>query len=246
MAEATKKTTTRTTKTTAKTKVEEAVSQEGTEKQMPEAADPVEKETVQKTYSEADVKALIDEALKARAEELAKAVQPQVVMQVKSDESVTILFLGAIAEGTVVSLGSLGQINRAGGTIDVPKTEFFQGMTYTVERMLQNRKLIVVNGLTDEERERFGVKYKDGELLSVNNFYRLLDLDVATLKDLYPKLCEEHQRMIATMFITAYEKGDIRVNMEKAKALNKLSKRIDQEGLFTPIIKSLNDKNLDD
>lgn len=202
-------------------------------------------------FSEDDVKALIAEALKAKEQEFVQLVQAQtraqpVVMQVKNDEMVTLLFLGAIAQGTVVSLGTLGQINRAGGTIDVPKSAFFQGLTYSVEKMLQKRSLIVVNGLTDEERERFGVKYRDGELLSANNFYRLLDLDVATLKDIYPKLCEEHQRMIATMFITAYEKDDVRVNMEKVKALNKISKKLDKDGLFTPIVQSLNDKNLND
>lgn len=202
-------------------------------------------------FSEDDVKALIAEALKAKEQEFVQLVQAQtraqpVVMQVKNDEMVTLLFLGAIAQGTVVSLGTLGQINRAGGTIDVPKSAFFQGLTYSVEKMLQKRSLIVVNGLTDEERERFGVKYRDGELLSANNFYRLLDLDVETLKDIYPKLCEEHQRMIATMFITAYEKDDVRVNMEKVKALNKISKKLDKDGLFTPIVQSLNDKNLND
>lgn len=248
MAESTtKKATAKTTVTKAK-----AVNAEA-EVTVSKAAEnvPVKGQEAPKMFSEDDVKALIAEALKAKEQEFVQLVQAQtraqpVVMQVKNDEMVTLLFLGAIAQGTVVSLGTLGQINRAGGTIDVPKSAFFQGLTYSVEKMLQKRSLIVVNGLTDEERERFGVKYRDGELLSANNFYRLLDLDVATLKDIYPKLCEEHQRMIATMFITAYEKDDVRVNMEKVKALNKISKKLDKDGLFTPIVQSLNDKNLND
>lgn len=253
MAESTtKKATARAASTKAKTvsmEAEETVSKTAEAAPVKEQSDPTL--TKAKMFSEDDVKALIAEALKAKEQELVSLAQRQaaaqpVVMQVKQDDMVTLLFLGAIAQGTVVTLGTLGQINRAGGTIDVPKSAFFQGLTYTVEQMLQNRKLIVVNGLTDEERERFGVKYRDGELLSANNFYRLLDLDVATLKDIYPKLCEEHQRMIATMFITAYEKDDVRVNMEKVKALNKISKKLDKDGLFTPIVQSLNDKNLND
>ena len=248
MAESTtKKATAKTTVTKAKAVNAEA---EVTVSKAAENA-PVKEQEAPKMFSEDDVKALIAEALKAKEQEFVQLVQAQtraqpVVMQVKNDEMVTLLFLGAIAQGTVVSLGTLGQINRAGGTIDVPKSAFFQGLTYSVEKMLQKRSLIVVNGLTDEERERFGVKYRDGELLSANNFYRLLDLDVETLKDIYPKLCEEHQRMIATMFITAYEKDDVRVNMEKVKALNKISKKLDKDGLFTPIVQSLNDKNLND
>lgn len=234
---------------TVSTEAEETVSKAAEAAPAKEQSAPTQPKA--KMFSEDDVKALIAEALKAKEQELVRLAQMQkvaqpVVMQVKQDDMVTLLFLGAIAQGTVVSLGTLGQINRAGGTIDVPKSAFFQGLTYTVEQMLQKRKLIVVNGLTDDERERFGVKYREGELLSVNNFYRLLDLDVDTLKDLYPKLCEEHQRMVATMFITAYGKGDVRVNMEKVKALNKISKKLDKDGLFTPIIEGLNAQNLED
>ena len=209
------------------------------------------------TFSMEEVRAMIAEALREQKKELEeqlKNTQPQVVMQVKQDDMVTLLFLGAIADGTVVTLGKLGQINRAGGTIDVPKSEFFQGLNSTVEKMLQNRKLIVVNGLTQEERERFNVNYKDGELLTQKTYFKVLDLDVETLKQLYAKLCDEHKRTVATLFISAYEKGDPRVNAEKVKALNKLSKKVkskitqepEKDGLFFPILESMGKKLLED
>lgn len=190
------------------------------------------------------VKKAVAEALKQA--QLDQSKQEQVVMQVKKDEFVTLLFLGAIADGTVVALGKLGQINRAGGTIDIPKSTFLQGMDYKVERMLQSRKLIVVNGLTEEERERFGVNYREGELLTQSMFYKLLDFDAKDIAQIYESLCPEHKRLVATMFITAYEKGDIRVNAEKVKALNKLSKTIDKDGLFTPILESMGKKMTED
>lgn len=218
-----------------------------------------EAEATGKNFTESEVRAMIAEALREQRKELDEQLakqnsQPQVIMQVKSDETVTLLFLGAIADGTVVDLGKLGQINRAGGTIDVPKTEFFQNLNYTVERLLQKRKLIVVNGLTDNERERFGVAYKEGELLTQKTYYKILDLDIATLKAMYAKLCDEHKRIVATMFITAYEKGDLRVNTDKVKALNKLSRKVtnpftgepEKDGLFTPILEDMGKQMLKD
>ena len=212
-----------------------------------------------RNFTEAEVKAMSAEALREQRQELdgqiaKQSSQPQVIMQVKQDDTVTLLFLGAIADGTVVDLGKLGQINRAGGTIDVPKSEFFQKLNYTVEKMLQNRKLIVVNGLNDSERERFGVAYKDGELLSQKVFYKILDLDLDALKAIYSKLCDEHKRIVATMFITAYERGDLRVNTDKVKALNKLSRKVknpftgelEKDGLFTPILEDMGKQMLKD
>lgn len=185
-------------------------------------------------YSAEAVAAMLKEAAENAVREYANA---HPVLHVKEDDTVTLLFIGAIAKDTVVSLGKIGQINRGGGTLDVPKKEFLQNINGAVERMLLNRKLIVVNGLTDEERERYGVKYTEGELLTQHTYYKLLDIDGDRLTALFAALCDSHKVTVAKMYANAYfELHDNRVNRDNVLALAKLAKGTAADGMFNAII----------
>lgn len=190
-----------------------------------------------------------DIVAKAVAEALAKqsASQPQTVLQVAKDEYVTIMYIGANASGTVVAMPKWGSITYAGGMIDVPKKEFMQGIGIPVNNaLLRNRKIIVVNGLTKEEKVRFGVDYKEEELLSADMFFSLLNYGKDDICKIFDRLCEEHKRTVAKLYLTAYfEQHDNRVNPETVKALNKLSKSVDKDGLFTPILEDYGKKFAD-
>lgn len=197
-----------------------------------------------KQYSAKEVNDIVQKAI-AEALEKYKASQPQMVMQVAQDEYVTILFIGAIAEGTTVSMPKWGQINYAGGMLDIPKKEFLQGIGVQVNNaLLRERQIIVLSGLTDEERRRFGVDYKEGEYLTVTALYELIGYDTEKVCDIFAKLCNEHKRIVAKIFIGAYfDKRDNRINRDTVKALNSLSKAVDKEGLFTPILEDMGAKD---
>ena len=201
-----------------------------------------------KKYSEDEVKAMIAEASRKAALEAVeayKASQPQTVVQVAKDEYVTVLFIGAIASGTTVSMPRWGQINYAGGMLDIPKKEFLQGIGVQVNNaLLRERQIIVLSGLTDEERRRFGVDYKEGEYLTDKALYELVGYDTEKVCDIFTKLCDEHKRIVAKVYLTAYfEKQDKRVHRDTVKALNSLSKSVDKDGLFTPIIEDMGRKD---
>lgn len=98
--------------------------------------------------------------------------------------------------------------------------------------LLNQRRLIVLNGLNEDERRRYNVDYKDGELLDMQMFDRLLDVGLERLKELFSKLCVEHKRMVATHFISSYQRGDNRISREKVEPLNDLSKSEDPKGMF--------------
>lgn len=191
-----------------------------------------------KAYTEDDVKKLIASAI---ADYSANQVPQQTIVQVAKDEYVTVLYLGAIAAGTTVCVGNLGQITYSGGTLDIPKKDFIHGLGIPViNALLRKRSLIVVEGLTDEERERFGLLYNEGELLNTGTYYKLFDLKSEEILNIYSKLCDTHKRLVAQMYITAYfEKRDNRINMECVKMLNKLSRVVDKAGLFTPILEDM-------
>lgn len=176
------------------------------------------------------------EALRRRVAELEAAAR-----QTPADGVVELTFLAAVSQDNVCSLGEYGSLNGVGGCIEVPRKEFGgKFLTPVVRSLLKDRSLIVCSGLTAEERRRYGVDYREGELLDLAAFDRLLDLDTATLTTLFDKLCPEHKEFAATRFITAYENGDNRVSREKVEALNDLSKTVDPRGLFKPILAGLN------
>lgn len=176
------------------------------------------------------------EALRRRVAELEAAAR-----QTPADGVVELTFLAAVSQDNVCALGEYGSLNGVGGCIEVPRKEFGgKFLTPVVRSLLKDRSLIVCAGLTAEERRRYGVDYREGELLDLAAFDRLLDLDPATLTTLFDKLCPEHKEFAATRFITAYENGDNRVSREKVEALNDLSKTVDPRGLFKPILAGLN------
>lgn len=207
-----------------------------------------EKRTSAKKYTEDDVQAIIAEVSRKAALEAVeayKASQPQTVVRVAKDEYVTVLFIGTIASGTTVSMPKWGQINYSGGMLDIPKKEFLQGIGAQVNSaLLRERQIIVLSGLTDEERRRFGVDYKEGEYLTAKAFFELVGYDKEKICDIFNKLCDEHKHIVAKVYLSAYfEKQDRRVHRDTVIALNNLSKSVDKEGLFTPIIEDMGRKD---
>jgi hypothetical protein len=194
----------------------------------------------EKTYTEKQVDELIKKAVKQALEEN----QAQTIVQVSKEEYVTVLLITAVADDTSVSIGEIGKINRAGNTLDIEKKTFLQCMgNPVVDTLLRKRKLIVVNGLTDEERERFGLLYEEGELLTQKAYFKLLDFTREEIVSIFEKLCEEHKRVVAKMYMTAYfDKNDNRVNLETVRDLNRLSKSVEKDGLFKTIIDDIGAK----
>lgn len=201
---------------------EEAVLMESEISETAEPADEVELKTEEKSdrreYTEAEIQAIVAAAVKNALAEQKKADDP--------DGMVTLLFLGGIAPGTTVTLDGMGRIPRDGNTLTVTKRDFFQNLGAQTDLLLRKRKLIVTDGLTDEERERYGVLYKDNELLSATVYQKLPDYDTERLSGIYEKLCPEHRELVRRVLHTGAMDGDWRVSADKLKAII----RIDRAG----------------
>ena len=228
MAETTTKST-RTRKTAPKTENEATVREEMNEK------------TAEKLYTDADVAKLIQDAIAAYAANLPKAEEKH---DERADRYVTLMYLGAIARGTTVSLGKLGVFNKAGVPRNVPKDLFFENLGRpVVEHLLSVRRLIVLDGLTADERERYGLDYSPDEILTKNAFFGLLDYSKADVCNIFEKMCIEHKNLIAKLFYTAYfENHDQRVRADTVKELNAISKNDDPRGMFTLILEDMGRK----
>lgn len=196
---------------------------------------------VQETPAEAPKSSSEDAvaALMAKVKELEEALAKAQPATLKvAEETVTVAYMAEVAPNSTLDLKEYGTL-RPGSYIEVPKKEFGNKfMSNLVRKLIDKRHLLVLNGLDEDERERWGCNYKEGEVLDQRTFDKLLDLPTDKLAEIFEKLCPEHQRFVATRMITAKEKGDNRMSAEKAKRINELSKKNDPEGMLKPVMEA--------
>ena len=245
-----KKTTTR--KTTAKkatvTKEEQAF--------MPEIGE------AKQSFSEEDVQAMIQKALAEQQKVFQKQLEEAKtnVVQVSAEtEKVVMRFQAEVADDNECIFGDnakFGKITGKRGILTVNKSDFMSSFRDgNVKWMLDHRWLVVLSGLTDEEAELFGVKYRKGEVLDDKAFAKLLDMSDEELLEVFPNLCKSYKEMVARRFYTDWIHGGAhtRNRRELIVKLNAISKK-DYEGLpdgdtrrkgaFAPIIEELNKQDI--
>lgn len=189
------------------------------------------------TFTLEQVQAMLAEASKKAAEE-AVAHERAHQAAMRGDEMVTIAYLAEVSPESELVLPGYGSM-RPQSYIEVPKKEFGNKfMSTLVRKLIDKRHLIVLDGLTKDERERWNCDYKDGEVLDERTFDKMLDYPTPQLAEIFEKLCPEHQRFVARRMITAKEKGDNRISVSKAKAINDLSKRNDPNGMLKPVMEA--------
>lgn len=220
--------------------------------QASEKADSNEKQgeaTGKKLFTEDEVKEMIAAAARDAVQEATANLQaqfasqqPQVVQVMADTEKVTMLYMCECADDNVVTFGpggSLGRITGKTGQLIIPKNQWSQFYSEFVRKMLDQRVLIVVSGLDDDEREMYGLNYQEGETLDRKAFSKMLDLGDGLL-DIFPQLCAAHKEMVARRFVTAFQQGDSRaMNRNLIVALNDMT----DDDLFLPIIEGLNAKD---
>lgn len=185
----------------------------------------------------------LEEQVERLMEKLNSVQQPQVIQVAADTEKVTLRFQSECAQDNVASFGPgglYGQITGQTGTLMVPKNEWSRFMTDQVRYLLKTRQLIVLSGMDEDERELYGVNYKEGELLDRKAFQKILDMG-KDLVDIFPDLCRSHQEMVAKRFTEAFYNGDSRaMDRDLLVKLNEITKEDGQKGMFTKLISLLN------
>lgn len=201
-------------------------------------------------YTAEQVQQMMKEAAAAAVAEALKNIHqqtaPQIVQVSTSAEQVHFLWMAPVADDNVVQFGDggmYGNIVGKTGSFYVPKPDLSRILTEMNRRFMAQRWLLVVSGLTDEEREALGVDYKPGEVLDKRAFAKLVELGDELL-NIYPALCDGHKVMAAQMYADAYRQGSRYVTRERTVKLNALSKRKGHEkGDFITIIEDMNEKD---
>lgn len=243
-----KKKTTRTRKTAAKAKTEpEAESVTVTEESETETVEvKVAGTTPAPTFTEAQVQDMIAAAV---AEAMAKQQAPQVIQVSADTEKVQFLWQAEVSDENVYEIGPNGMYGRIvgkTGSFFVPKSDLSRVMDAMFRLLLKKRWIIAVDGLADEEREAYGVAYKEGELLDKKAFARMVELGKDML-EIYPKLCAGHREMVAKRYHEAYLNRSQYVTRDIVVELNRMSKELGsngKDGDFADIIEAMNAADL--
>ncbi len=172
-----------------------------------------------------------------------KMQQPQVVTVPVSAEKVHFLWQAEVADDNKVMFGQggrLGNVTGKRGEFYVPKSEFTSMMDEQCRYYMDKRWLIVLDGLTEDEREAYGVNYKEGEFLDRKAFRKIIEMGDEIL-DIYPKLCEGNKIMVAQRYLEAFQNHSPYIKRETVIKLNEMSKdKKCPRGYFMPIVEGLN------
>lgn len=231
-----------------------------TRKRKTAAEKPVEavaEQPKEATFTAAQVEEMI---AKATADAVAKAManipqpaqQTTQIIQVADNEKVIMRFQAELADDNIATFGPngmYGQVTGKRGTVIVPKSEWSRFYDEATRHMIDDRWLVVISGMDDDERHRFNCDYKAGEVLDEQAFDKLLDMG-DELIDIFPMLCVSHQEIVGRRYLDAWYAGDKRVrDRARVTKLNEISKKsyasaeagdIRRKGIFWPIIEGLN------
>lgn len=208
---------------------------------------PIETPVEEKKDSELELlKAQIEmykKQMNEMMEQLQKTQQPQIITVPVSTEKVHFLWQAEVADDNRVMFGQggrLGSVTGKRGEFYVPKSEFTSMMDEQCRFFMDKRWLIVLDGLTEEEREAYGVNYKDGEYLDREAFRKIIEMGDKIL-DIYPNLCEGSKMMVAQRYLEAFQEHSPLVKRETVIKLNEMSKdKKCPKGYFLPIVEGLN------
>lgn len=208
-----------------------------------------------KTFTEEEVAHLVEEATRkavAAALEAQRNTAPQIVHVAADEAKVVMRFQSECSKDNRIDFGPngmFGSIQGQSGTLTVAKSDWTgRFRDNVVQALLASRELVVLSGLTDEEREIYGVNYYDGEIMEPKVFATMINMG-KDLIAIFPDLCVAHKEMVARRFTDAYERGDGRVTRELVTKLNQISKKdyrhlpegdVRRKGAFAYIIEQMN------
>ena len=184
----------------------------------------------ERTYTESEVQAII-------AQLLAK--------QKPEDENVSLYFLSVCAVNNEAELPGYGVI-RPGQYLEIPKKEFFgKFMSPQVRKFIEKRRLLVLDGLSEQERRRYNCDYKRGEILTEHALETILDMPLSGLTELFRALGKDHKifvaRYINSIVDEAQRKGvriDNRISLDLLRTLNSAAMADFPEGIFKQTIEA--------
>lgn len=195
------------------------------------------KDTPEVKKEETDLEKLVKEQAEVIAQLKAQLANSAASAKPESKEKIVFLWQAPVADYNVVEFGERGRFGRIvgnSGVVMIPKNELSQVMDVQIRHYLDLRWLIVLSGLDEDERELYGVNYKEGEYLSKEAFMDIIGTGDQIL-EIYPKLCASHKDIVARFYYEGWKEGRD-VKRETVVALNKICRN----DAFKTLIEEMN------
>ena len=239
-----KTTTTRKTSTTTKKPVQTKILPENDTvvEKVPKTAKSVETEAV-KVDPQVELLKQQIELLKAQLASQQSA--PPVVRLANDEEKVVFMWNAEVADWNQVTFGPngiYGTITGRYGTFFVPKSELSRVMDTQTRFFLQKRWLVVISGLSEDEKKMLDINYKDGELLSKDAYKYIVEMEDKIL-DIYPDLHQGHKEAVAKRYYEQWKFKNPHVKRDVVLKLIRMSAG-DEKKAFQKIIEEMNEAEL--
>jgi hypothetical protein len=186
-----------------------------------------------------------EEEIREEASHKETAAAPPIVQVVTPQaQMVKILYVDTCIPGNQIPI-SKGRFISGSGRVFSVTLEEFEGEFMTPFHMglLEKRKFIVLDGLTDEQRAQYHCDYAEGEVVRNEGMFDwFFSLSEAEAVNKFRQLCPQHRELVARRFLSAFESGDNRVDRSRVEKLNEAAKELDGKKLFAPIIQELNSR----
>lgn len=185
----------------------------------------------------------------AKPKEAEKPVEPvvQAVYVTPNEKMVQCIYIDSVIPNNEIIIGNGRKISGSGRVFSVPLSEFESTfITPLIAKLIKTRRIIVLDGLTDEQRSLYDCEYAENEVIrreGVFDFFFKKEIPEAT--EIFGSLCAEHQELVAARFMDAYlnDGSPLKRYVSRARvvALNNISKeKHNGEGIFKPMLEALN------
>ena len=185
---------------------------------------PVQEAKQENVFTEEQVRKMIAEAVAKYASEN----KQEPAHASPTDGVVTMFWQAEVNDANEIPLGPNGKFGMITGKhamLTIPKRDFVgEFRTTLIQYYLKTRNLIVIDGLTDDERRVYGLEYKQGEYLEPAVYDRLVEMGDEVL-EIFPKLHQTWREMIAVKFIEAFDNHTLKCSRDTLIKLNQISKR---------------------
>ena len=172
-----------------------------------------------------------NDLMKAQIEELKAQIlnaKPQVIQIAPDTERIEFLWLAPVADENelLIAGGMYGKITGKIGNFSIPKNELSRMLDAEMRMYIENRWLLVLGGLDENERRMYGVDYKPGEVMDKEIFMRMLDMG-ENIIPIYERLCDSSKEVVAKMYYEAWTDPakKAKVNRLTVVAMNKLASK---------------------
>ena len=185
----------------------------------------------------------------AKPKEAEKPVEPvvQAVYVTPNEKMVQCIYIDSVIPNNEIIIGNGRKISGSGRVFSVPLSEFESTfITPLIAKLIKTRRIIVLDGLTDEQRSLYDCEYAENEVIrreGVFDFFFKKEIPEAA--EIFGSLCAEHQELVAASFMDAYlnDGSPLKRYVSRARvvALNNISKeKHNGEGIFKPMLEALN------